>query len=125
MNDAGLYKCKKINGFGGNSIHSLNLIVESSNITTTGRNIITKSNIIQSNDFSAPFFVSSDKMQPSSYRKQKGSEVKLKCRANGWPKPEIIWLKNGQVLSEEEYGITRLVKLFKLKCYFFIINNIF
>jgi hypothetical protein len=58
-------------------------------------------------------------MQPSSYRKQKGSEVKLKCRANGWPKPEIIWLKNGQVLSEEEYGITRLVKLFKLKCNFF------
>ena len=121
INDAGLFKCKQINGFGGSVMHSLNLIVEpfNANISTPARGIISKQLNKQQqqqqqqqqevNEYSAPVFVNVEKMQPRYLRKQKGAEIKLKCKANAVPKPEIIWLKNGQVLTEEEYGITRFV----------------
>ena len=118
MNDAGLFKCKQINGFGGSVMHSLNLIVESfnANMSTPVRGLISKQlnkqQNQQANEYSAPVFGNAEKMQPRTFRKQKGAEIKLKCKANAVPKPEIVWLKNGQVLTEEEYGITRFVIFF-------------
>ena len=107
QNDAGLFKCKQINGFGGSVTHSLNLIIESTNSTTTTTsrsNMATKQAM---NKLESPQFI--DKTQQRLFRKQKGSDVKLKCRATAVLKPEIMWFKNGDVLTEEEYGITRFV----------------
>lgn len=111
LNDAGIFKCKQINGFGGSVVHSLNLIVEVSNSSVSSSVSTSKATSLKiTNEFNTPVFI--DKSQQRVYRKQKGSDLKLKCRANATPKPDIIWFKNGDVLSEEEYGITRFVYFF-------------
>jgi hypothetical protein len=58
-----------------------------------------------------PQFIEQDKLQPRKYRKLVGENVRLKCRtqaaSSSQQKSEIIWFKNGYVLNEEDYGITR------------------
>ena len=56
---------------------------------------------------SAPVFTNLDKSESRNFRRMKGTQIKLKCKAQANPKPEILWFKNGEILSEEEYGITR------------------
>lgn len=105
LNDAGNYTCKLINGAGQLS-SSIYVVVEKTN-TTTKAIQITK--FIQSrkrpNQQRAPTFVDSNRI--TKFSKQKGEEASLDCRAVGVPKPDILWFKNGIILSEEEYGITR------------------
>lgn len=123
MNDAGLFKCKQINGFGGSVVHSLNLVVESSNSNNNNTLAAIRSTTTTRpgvKEFNTPVFT--DKTQQKHFRKQKGSDLKLKCRAAGLPKPDIVWLKNGEVLSEEEYGITRFVYIIII--IFFVIINL-
>jgi len=54
-------------------------------------------------------------MGPFEYSKVKGSQIRLRCRASGSPKPDILWYKDGIILSEEEYGITRSKWTLELK----------
>lgn len=39
-----------------------------------------------------------------------GSSVRLKCMANGNPRPEIVWLKDDRLLTEQEVGEGRQKK---------------
>lgn len=39
-----------------------------------------------------------------------GSSVRLKCAANGNPRPEIMWLKDSKPLTPEEVGEGRKKK---------------
>lgn len=44
-----------------------------------------------------------------------GSKVEFDCLSTGSPQPQVLWYKNNQVVSEEEYGIVRNLMLFKFK----------
>lgn len=35
------------------------------------------------------------------------TKVQFDCSTRGIPSPQLIWLKNGQIMSEEEYGLIR------------------
>lgn len=39
-----------------------------------------------------------------------GSSVRLKCMASGNPRPEIVWLKDDRLLTEQEVGEGRQKK---------------
>jgi hypothetical protein len=72
----------------------------------SNKNIIKQSNN-ENSLYSSPIFINLDKMEQKSYQKNVGSYVQFNCDSIGFPKPDIMWLKNNQVLSEEDYGITR------------------
>ena len=44
-----------------------------------------------------------------------GSKIEFDCLSTGSPQPQVLWYKNNQVVSEEEYGIVRNLMLFKFK----------
>ena len=121
-NDAGKYKCKLINGFGSVTT-TLTLNVLTSKTTTiptptlqtaTAITTATDSGRVDFDEVErsaspmrAPVFTFPERMQPKSLRKKKGAQVRFKCRASGVPRPDIVWFKNGEILNEEEFGITR------------------
>ncbi|CAF0849721.1 unnamed protein product [Brachionus calyciflorus] len=106
--DSGNYTCKLINGLGAIS-SVLTLQVEKSNLTTPILETTTKQNKINRKKIivqqRSPSFLNTDKNY--KFQKQKGDEVRFNCKATGLPKPDILWFKNGEILSEEDYGITR------------------
>ena len=107
--DAGKYKCKLINGFGSvTTTLRLNVVtmvaaVKTTTSTTTTTVVKTKSSEL----VRAPVFTNPERMQPRDFRKKKGSQVRFRCRATGLPRPDILWFKNGEILNEEDFGITR------------------
>lgn len=131
--DAGKYRCKFINGFGtlssavtlrvnkvndggeGENVMDLDgsttiLMSSTTTIKTTTTTTLRPSQNKKMLKLSAPVFVGLNKVATGGvqrFRKEKGAHVRFNCRAFGVPKPEILWLKNGEVLSEEDYGITR------------------
>jgi hypothetical protein len=133
--DAGKYRCKFINGFGTLSsavtlrVNKVNGDGGDENVmdldgsttilmasTTTTKTTTTTTTTLRPSQnkkmlkLSAPVFVGINKVATGGvqrFRKEKGAHVRFNCRAFGVPKPEILWLKNGEVLSEEDYGITR------------------
>lgn len=107
LSDSGKYRCKLINGFGTVSSNVI-LIVQKLNQTLETTKVPVKFGQKKQIDSQrAPVFVNQDKMQSNYFQKQKGSQVRFNCRASASPKPDILWFKNGQVLNEEDYGITR------------------
>ncbi|RNA06547.1 fibroblast growth factor receptor-like 1 [Brachionus plicatilis] len=105
LTDAGNYTCKLINGLGQLS-RSMSVVVEKMNSTTESmqnkRPIETRKRPVPQK---APAFLVSNRI--TKFSKQKGEEVVFNCRAVGVPRSDIMWFKNGIILGEEEYGITR------------------
>lgn len=60
-------------------------------------------------EFLKPVFIEQTPLSESGViiRKSKGSEIKLSCFVESDSDVDIIWFKDGKVLSEEDYGITR------------------
>jgi hypothetical protein len=120
LNDSGLFKCKFINGFGTlTSKVNLKVVVrpQSSNSATTTTTTTNEPIIINAMANSRaklmPVFHNSNAPSYQIYRKQKGANVRFNCRAHApLGKPDIVWLKNGQILNEEDYGLTRCVQCF-------------
>ncbi len=111
--DSGKFKCKTITGF-GTSEHTYSLIVRSSTSNQTafksmGLDIISskKENDKVYIQGAAPTFTNPHKMDQRTYHLALGSFVKLNCESAALPKPDIMWFKNNEILSEEDYGITR------------------
>lgn len=75
---------------------------------------------MNSSDFSQNFHVPRSTVrprftQPAKMRKRViarpvGSSVRLKCTASGTPRPDIVWLKDDQPLSEQKVGEGRQKK---------------
>jgi hypothetical protein len=117
VSESGKYRCKYISGFRTLVASSVNIVVLkktetiiSSEISTTTK----KSKLVGGHQ--APVFIGGSNKSGGRHRlkKLKGSTVRLNCRAFGVPKPDVLWFRNGQVLAEEEYGITRLVVVKKI-----------
>jgi hypothetical protein len=58
-------------------------------------------------EFLKPVFIEQTPSEGVIIRKSKGSEIKLSCFVDSDSDVDIIWFKDGKVLSEEDYGITR------------------
>jgi hypothetical protein len=112
--DTGKFKCVIVSENGNSVISSniINLIVQPIEAETATVNEEAKVNKKQTrknneNMQSGPVFYNSVKNQPSVFYKQKGTQVRLRCRASGSPRPTIIWYKNGDLINQEGFGITR------------------
>jgi hypothetical protein len=51
----------------------------------------------------------------TSFSKLELSDVQFDCSAYGTPMPHVLWLKNGQAMSEEEFGLIRNIMKMTLK----------
>jgi hypothetical protein len=49
------------------------------------------------------------------FNKLEKNDIELNCNARGLPMPEIVWLKNEQIISEEDIGNTRNSMSLKIK----------
>lgn len=116
VSESGKYRCKYISGFRTLVASAVNIVVlkrtetiSSSETSTTTAATNKKSKLVGGHQ--APVFIGGSNKSGGRHRlrKLKGSTVRLNCRAFGVPKPDVLWFRNGQVLAEEEYGITRLV----------------
>lgn len=105
MEDAGHYNCKAINGFGSISINYTLVIID------TGNNIVredqhTTYKLTDNEDIlkegSVPRFVQPEKMKRQHIVRPVGSSIRLKCRANGNPRPQLSWHKDAKVIATEE-----------------------
>jgi hypothetical protein len=116
--DTGKFKCVIVSENGKNVLSSniINLIVQpveievaSGNSNNEEDNNVNKKQMRKNNDNmqSGPSFFNSVKNQPSVFYKQKGTQVRLRCRASGSPRPNIIWYKNGDLINQEGFAITR------------------
>lgn len=57
-----------------------------------------------------PRFTQPAKMRKRVIARPVGSSVRLKCMASGNPRPEIVWLKDDRLLTEQEVGEGRKKK---------------
>ncbi|CAF1079522.1 unnamed protein product [Adineta steineri] len=113
LNDAGLYKCNVVNGF-GNVQAQFRVDVKSNGTLATNILSNEQQNVLpwdmESMNGEAPVFLSrTDKIQsePTKVIQPETMTAQLKCLASGKPAPEIRWKKNGKILSEDEYGLTQ------------------
>jgi hypothetical protein len=119
--DTGKFKCVIVAEAGQSVLSSniINLIVQpvaaavddSDSLTEETEMRSRKPTLRKNNDNmqSGPAFYNSIKSQPSVFYKQKGAEVRLRCRASGSPRPNIIWYKNGDLINQDGLGVTRYV----------------
>uniref|UniRef100_F1KRH1 Netrin receptor DCC n=1 Tax=Ascaris suum TaxID=6253 RepID=F1KRH1_ASCSU len=56
------------------------------------------------NQFTEPSFV----LEPRGEVLQEGESIVLECLANGWPRPEVRWLKGSQAISADGDRIRRM-----------------
>ena len=43
---------------------------------------------------------------PRSITRSESQKVQFTCRANGFPRPKVIWIKDGNVVSDQEPVLT-------------------
>jgi len=110
--DAGFYSCKIINGY-GSMIHKFSLVIKDNKDDNKKQaddvKLTEMVGFLPTVDekFKAPAFKHPENMEIRSFRQSVGSFVQFNCDADGFPKPDVLWFKNGEILSEEDYGITR------------------
>ncbi|ESO86594.1 hypothetical protein LOTGIDRAFT_128829, partial [Lottia gigantea] len=105
MDDAGTYECKAINGFGNIKINYSLIVVGNANCDTTAYSKLENSDIYSSQleiekRLAAPTFTELPKKD--HIVKPVGSSVRLKCRAEGNPRPHVAWYLNNHLLEIDE-----------------------
>lgn len=114
--DSGNYKCRVINGY-GSITHKFRINVETDSKMNNMKEI-EKSNISfmkkmnrpklgRNKKYSSPVFIQPKNIVIKDHIRNVGGFIQFDCRAIGTPKPDILWFRNGEILSEEDYGITR------------------
>ncbi|XP_014664084.1 PREDICTED: fibroblast growth factor receptor-like 1 [Priapulus caudatus] len=104
--DAGRYLCKAVNGFGTLTINVTLAVLGDDDRDYNYKYIPPTENMVPSlpdtPDISAegakPEFTESGRTRSQHVMHKIGTIVRLKCTAKGNPPPDIVWLKNDQVL---------------------------
>lgn len=42
-----------------------------------------------------------------AYYRLESSQIELDCASSGQPKPQVLWYKNENIVSEEDLGLVR------------------
>ncbi|XP_063046418.1 fibroblast growth factor receptor-like 1a [Engraulis encrasicolus] len=110
--DAGTFICKATNGFGSISINYTLIVIEDAN--TEKETASPVGGLDYTSQLSGkqvrPRFTQPTKMRKRVIARPVGSSVRLKCAANGNPRPVIMWLKDSKPLTSEEVGEGRRKK---------------
>ncbi|XP_019725857.1 fibroblast growth factor receptor-like 1 [Hippocampus comes] len=107
--DTGTYICKATNGFGSVNVNYTLIVIDDSGSDRTRIAVFDGAHSEQGADGLTEKLVRPRFTQPAKMRKRViarpvGSSVRLKCTASGTPRPDIVWLKDDQPLTEREVG---------------------
>ncbi|XP_061552964.1 LOW QUALITY PROTEIN: fibroblast growth factor receptor-like 1 [Phycodurus eques] len=107
--DTGTYICKATNGFGSINVNYTLIIIDDSGSDRSRPAVYDGAHSERGSDGLVEKLVRPRFTQPAKMRKRViarpvGSSVRLKCTASGTPRPDIIWLKDDQPLTEQEVG---------------------
>ncbi|CAL1546048.1 unnamed protein product [Lymnaea stagnalis] len=104
--DAGLYTCIATNGFGSLSVNYTFIVLdETKGVFYEGdKEYKVTADEDLNKDGSIPYFEDLEQMKKSmTLEKPVRSRIRLSCKADGNPKPEISWLKNAQPFPQKHY----------------------
>jgi hypothetical protein len=85
--DTGVYICKGVNGFGNTEVRVDLIIIDPSKFPALKDGELP--------DVAAPTFTKATLDSKSFFRKGEGESFRVTCEAEGNPKPEIFWYKDG------------------------------
>lgn len=109
--DTGTYICKATNGFGSVNVNFTLIVIDDSGADKSGpRPADTTESETGNEKFVRPRFTQPAKMRKRVIARPVGSSVRLKCTASGNPRPDIVWLKDDRLLTEQEVGESRQKK---------------
>ncbi|KAF7201809.1 fibroblast growth factor receptor-like 1 [Nothobranchius furzeri] len=101
--DTGTYNCQATNGFGSVNVNYTLIVIDDSSSGQPGR-VNGPESEPDSDKLVRPRFSQPEKMRKRVIACPVGSTVRLKCSANGNPRPDIAWLKDDRPLTEQEVG---------------------
>lgn len=111
--DAGTYICKATNGFGSINLNYTLIVINDSSTGRNGQKLPQGSNGEYTNEdptgkqWVRPRFTQPTKMRRRVIARPVGSSVRLKCAANGYPQPDITWLKDNKPLMPQDMEDTK------------------
>uniref|UniRef100_A0A3Q2YGY0 Fibroblast growth factor receptor-like 1 n=1 Tax=Hippocampus comes TaxID=109280 RepID=A0A3Q2YGY0_HIPCM len=104
--DTGTYICKATNGFGSVNVNYTLIVIDNNpppEVMVESKWIYREIPFILWS-LVRPRFTQPAKMRKRVIARPVGSSVRLKCTASGTPRPDIVWLKDDQPLTEREVG---------------------
>merc|ERR1712233_97368 len=85
--DTGIYICKGVNGFGNVEVRVDLIVIDPAKFPDLKNGELP--------DVSAPTFTKTTEDSKSYYRKAEGDSFRVTCEAQGNPRPDIFWYKDG------------------------------
>lgn len=85
--DTGVYICKGVNGFGNTEVRVDLIVIDPSKFPDLKDGELP--------DVAAPTFTKTTEESKSYYRKAEGDSFRVTCEAQGNPRPDIFWYKDG------------------------------
>ncbi|XP_028293822.1 fibroblast growth factor receptor-like 1 [Gouania willdenowi] len=109
--DTGTYVCKATNGFGSVNVNYTLIVIDDLGADKARpRPSEGAESEPGAEKLVRPRFTQPAKMRKRVIARPVGSSVRLKCTANGNPRPDIVWLKDDRPLTEQEVGKGRQKK---------------
>ncbi|XP_014772058.1 fibroblast growth factor receptor-like 1 [Octopus bimaculoides] len=102
IEDSGLYTCKATNGFGSVQLNFTLTVIPEKKEGTQQNNLYPHQ--LDPTGATEPRFLHLSKMKKKSIPRPVGSSIRFRCRASGNPRPEIQWLKDGQMWTSDNMG---------------------
>ncbi|XP_029645257.1 fibroblast growth factor receptor-like 1 [Octopus sinensis] len=102
IEDSGLYTCKATNGFGSVQLNFTLTVIPEKKESSQQNNLYPHQ--LDPTGATEPRFLHLSKMKKKSIPRPVGSSIRFRCRASGNPRPEIQWLKDGQMWTSDNMG---------------------
>ncbi|CAI9737500.1 fibroblast growth factor receptor-like 1 [Octopus vulgaris] len=102
IEDSGLYTCKATNSFGSVQFNFTLTVIPEKKEGTQQNNLYPHQ--LDPTGATEPRFLHLRKMKKKAIPRPAGSSIWFRCRASGNPRPEIQWLKDGQMWTSDNMG---------------------